>query len=120
MDIEISLLEVFEKTLNKHYPELQTNQVTVLLRENLRGKKFDRQDEILIEIILKDKANPLEESFLENLGDYINEIEGNVDRIDLLGSKEGQNKVSEIYISSLERLINYYYNLLFNSQFFTG
>jgi hypothetical protein len=120
MDVEILLLEFFEKTLNKRYPELQTNQVKVLLRENLRGKKFDRQDEILIEIILKDKANPLEESFLESLGDYISEIEGDINRVELLGSKEGQNKVSEIYISSLEKLINYYYNLLFNSQFFTG
>ena len=114
MNIENSLSDVFEKILNINYPEIPVSNIKRLLKESLEKRKYDTQDEAIIEAILNDKEKPLEESFIESLQHYINKIES---ENDFLGSENRQEEIVEIFIFDLEKLIDYFYNALINKHF---
>ncbi len=114
MDIEISLLQLFETTIIKNYPEIHAGSIKSLLKESLKKRKYDIQDEAIIEAIINDKEKPLEQSFTESLKQYSNKIE---QEIQPLVSKEIQNEIVDIFIFDLEKLIDYFYNVLINKHF---
>lgn len=100
------LVEVFEKVVTD-YPELNNNETIALLKQAIEAKKYDLQDEGLIEAILredkKDLAVPLQEA-LENKS-------LNLDNEDI------KKEAIKIFIASLEHLINYYYNNVIGKHF---
>jgi hypothetical protein len=118
MDIELLLLEVFEKTVISRYPGLHISNMKGLLKRELEKKRFDTQDEAIIEAILRDKEKPLEESFIEGLDNYINEIKREADPGDFRISLEEEARIVDIFFLSLERLVDYIYNALINKHFF--
>mgnify|MGYP000034623911 CR=1 FL=1 len=110
------LLIAFEKILS-NYPELPVIETRELLKQHLSKRKdFDTQDEAIIEALLRDKDKLLEKSFIESVENYIKDIGLENDRSDFLRSKEGQYKVVEIFLSVLEKLVDYYYQVLLNMQ----
>jgi len=118
MNIEFLLLEVFEKTIVSRYPALPVSSMKSLLKEELQRKKFDTQDEAIIEAILRDKEKPLEESFIKGLNNYINKIKPEAYSSDFPISGEEEAKIVDIFFFSLERLVDYFYNALINKHFF--
>ena len=97
------LITVFEQSVLE-YPELNNREVIDALRESIVAKKYDLQDEGLIEAILREDKKELIESLQEGL-------RGNLNSDDI--KKEAIN----IFIASLEHLINYYYNNVIGKHF---
>ncbi len=111
------LLDAFEKMLTD-YPEFPAIEAKKLLTQNLAKRKdFDTQDEAIIEALIRDKDMLLEKSFIERIEDYLKEQGLDKERGDFLRSKEGQDKIIEIFLSVLEKLVDYYYQVLLNKQF---
>ncbi len=111
------ILIAFEKMLS-NYNELMIEEAKTGLKENLlKRKDFDIQDEAIIEALLRDRDKLLEKSFLEGIDNYIKERGLENNRNDFLRSKEGQEKIAETFLSVLEKLVDYYYQVLLNRQF---
>ncbi len=111
------LLNAFAKMLS-NYPELPVEEAKAGLKENLlKRKDFDIQDEAIIEALLRDRDRLLEESFIEGVDEYLQKQGLDKKRVDFLRSKEGQDKIVEIFLSVLEKLVDYYYQVLLNKQF---
>jgi hypothetical protein len=115
MGVENLLLDIFEKTLRNNYPDIPVNNMTMQLKKSLQKRKYDIQDEAIIEAILKDKEEPLEEAFMENLQLYMNNKIGSEG--DFSRTRERQEEIVEIFIFNLEKLIDYFYNALLNKHF---
>ncbi|MCI0454221.1 MAG: hypothetical protein L0Y68_04400 [Candidatus Dadabacteria bacterium] len=111
------LLDAFGEML-ADYTEFPVIEAKKLLKQNLAKRKdFDTQDEAIIEALIKDKDKLLEKSFIEEVEDYLKKQETDEERSDFLRSKEGQDKIIEIFLSVLEKLVDYYYQVLLNKQF---
>jgi hypothetical protein len=112
------LVDAFEKML-RSYPELSVKDLNVVLKEHLlkKGIDFDTQDEAIIEALIRDKDRLLEKSFIEGVEDYLKKQEADNERSDFLRTKEAQDKIIEIFLSVLEKLVDYYYQVLLNKQF---
>lgn len=111
-----ALFDVFEKALSA-YPELPIGNMKRLLKQSLETKKYDAQDEAIIEAVLNEQENHLGESYKEVLDNYLKKIESEATPEDFLKSEEGQNKAVEIFIYTLDNLIDYFYNLLISKHF---
>ena len=113
----VGLLDAFEKMLG-NYPELPVEEAKAELKENLSKRRdFDVQDEAIIEALLRDRDRLLEQSFIEGVDEYLQKQDLDKKRVDFLRSKEGQDKIVEIFLSVLEKLVDYYYQVLLNRQF---
>lgn len=99
------LVEVFEKTVS-NYSELNYSEVSSELRQSIIDKKYDLQDQGLIEAILREDEKDLVEPLVEYLED--NNSSNTEDK-----KKEAIN----IFIASLEHLINFYYNNVIGKHF---
>ena len=116
MNIDV-LFNAYEKMVS-NYPELSLDEAKGVLKQYLlKRKDFDVQDEAIIEALLKDKDRLLEQSFIDSVEEYLEKQDLDTKRVDFLRSKEGQNKVVEIFLSVLEKLVDYYYQVLLNRQF---
>lgn len=110
------LLSLFEEASAK-YPVLSSGIVRDELRQAILAKKYDLQDEALIEAILKEDHRELTSSFTESL-DRILENQGEgISNDEFLSSDEGKREAIRLYIASLEHLINFYYNSLVGKHF---
>lgn len=116
MDIYTLLSEVFQRAVGDS-PDLSLEKTKQLLRQRLEGKKFDAQDRALIEAILQDKNNSLEESFTQSLASYRDKPESEGKFSDFLNNEAGREEAVEIFLSVLERHIDYYYNILIAKHF---
>ena len=96
------LVEVFESAVSD-VPELNNSETIALLRQSIEAKKYDLQDEGLIEAILREDKDELVDSLKQELD--------NIETEDI--KKEAIN----IFIASLEHLINYYYNNVIGKHF---
>ena len=110
------LLLVFEKAVSD-FPELNNQEVIDLLREGLIAKKYDLQDEGLIEAILREEEKDMIESFVESFEKKIESLDEGVSRSEFLNRVEIKKEAISIYIASLEHLINYYYNNVIGKHF---
>lgn len=100
------LVIVFEQAVSD-YPELQNTEVIEFLRISIESKKYDLQDEGLIEAILREDKHELVDSLQQGL----NKIDNIQD------TDEIKKEAIDIYIASLEHLINYYYNNVIGKHF---
>lgn len=111
-----NLATIFEKTLIKytdsHVGDLKEHLIHIIERKN-----YDLQDQGIIEAIIEDREKTFENSFSENLELYINKLDSRNDLGNYLRSDEAKNEVVEIFVSDLEQLINYFYNMLINKHF---
>ena len=96
------LVEVFESAVSD-MPELNDSEIIALLRKSIEAKKYDLQDQGLIEAILREDKDELVDSLKQGLA--------NIESEDI--KKEAIN----IFIASLEHLINYYYNNVIGKHF---
>ncbi|MGH7909251.1 MAG: hypothetical protein ACRENW_05310 [Thermodesulfobacteriota bacterium] len=113
----VGLLDAFEKMVS-NYPELSLDEAKGVLKQYLlKRRDFDVQDEAIIEALLRDRDRLLEQSFIEGVDEYLQKQGLDKKRVDFLRSKEGQDKIVEIFLSVLERLVDYYYQVLLNRQF---
>ena len=111
------LASAFAKMVS-NYPELSLDEAKGVLKQYLlKRRDFDVQDEAIIEALLRDKDRLLEQSFIEGVEEFLQKQGLDKKRVDFLRSKEGQNKVVEIFLSVLEKLVDYYYQVLLNKQF---
>ncbi|MEQ9618758.1 MAG: hypothetical protein RIG61_06255 [Deltaproteobacteria bacterium] len=110
------LVALFESA-SDCFPQLKNERTREELRLAIRGKKYDLQDKALIEAIIRDDSEEITDSFLSGL----EKIRGNLDKDrnmdDYLKSTEGTREAINIYIASLEHLINFYYNNLVGKHF---
>jgi len=107
------LIRVFDRASGR-YSELRSPKVKEKLTAALKAKKYDIQDEGLIEAILKDDTDDLVESFQNTLEIHIG---GNDEVSKYLRSEEGIKESIDIFIASLEHMMNFYYNSLIGRHF---
>lgn len=100
------LIEVFKEVVLEH-PEFNNDNVLGLLKTDIEAKKYDLQDQGLIEAILREDKKDLVEPLVEWLKDK---------SLDL-SSEDIKKEAIKIFIASLEHLINYYYNNVIGKHF---
>jgi hypothetical protein len=111
-----NLTIIFENTLTK-CADIKVDDLKEHLIHTIDGKKYDLQDQGIIEAILEDGEKTFENSFSENLELYINDLDSKHELGNYLRSDEAKNEIVEMFISDLEQLINYFYNMLINKHF---
>ena len=108
------LAKVFESVLVENYPQYSFTEHVSSLTLEIENKKYDVQDQTLIETFLKEDLDNFRESFIESLNDLINSKE---DFADYAISEEGRSSIIQLYIKSIEHMIDYYYNNIISKQF---
>ena len=117
METTNSLLKIFESSLNNYNPDLPIDNINELLKTELKNKKYDVQDQAIIEAILKQEKQTLEDSFLENLDKRFQTIKSTDLKKEFAMSDQEQEEIVNIYIATLEHLINYFYTGLLSKHF---
>jgi len=108
------LIKVFESTVKEDYPEIINSEFTSNLSLAITNKKYDIQDQALIETILTEDRESFTKEFAETLKIRIEQEESSSD---FIISDEGQNEIINLYIKSIEHMIDYYYNNIISKQF---
>jgi len=109
------LLDIFEKAVT-NYAQLNNAEVLYSLKISIESKKYDLQDQGLIEAILREDEKELIESLVESLQERTSKLEG--DELDnFLNSDDIKKEVINLFITSLEHSINYYYNNVIGKHF---
>ena len=109
------LIAVFEEIV-ANYTGLNNAEVLHSLRKSIESKKYDVQDEGLIEAILREDKEDLAEPLVESLQERTSKLEGQ-ELDNFLSSDDIKKEAINIYIASLEHLINYYYNNIIGKHF---
>lgn len=65
------LVRVFEEIAREKFPELEDDGFAQALRAKIREKKYDLQDEALIEAALREERKAFKDSFVETLGEIL-------------------------------------------------
>jgi hypothetical protein len=105
------LIELFI-TVSGRFPVLGTDTAKEELRRALEGRRYDLQDETLIEAILREDSRDLIDSFNEAYSLLLDGKES--------GDTGGGDTLKEairLYIASLEHMINYYHTSLIGKHF---
>lgn len=100
------LIIVFKQAV-ADLPELNNIEVIEFLKVSIEEKKYDLQDEGLIEAILREDKHELVDSLKQGLSDLNNSGH----------NQDIKKEAINIYIASLEHLINYYYNNVIGKHF---
>jgi len=100
------LIIVFKQAV-ADFPELNNIEVIEFLKVSIEEKKYDLQDEGLIEAILREDKHELVDSLKQGLSDLNNSGH----------NQDIKKEAINIYIASLEHLINYYYNNVIGKHF---
>jgi len=108
------LLRVFEEIARENFPELDLEKFSLTLREEIKKKKYDLQDEALLETALRDDRDTFKNSFLEMLEEKAaSENNGKA----FILSERGRSEAISILIASTEQTIDYYYNTIIGKHF---
>lgn len=113
------LYEIFSVSISQ-LPDLINIVTESDIVKIVESKKYDVQDEALIDAIVNDKGKQLEESLREDCEKFLkdltkkNESASNTDPLVL------KEKLLSIFITNLEYYIDYYYNSLINKLFSDG
>ncbi len=108
------LLRVFEEIARENFPELDLEKFSLALREEIKKKKYDLQDEALLETALRDDRDTFKNSFLEMLEERAaSENSGKA----FILSEKGRNEAISILIANTEHTIDYYYNTIIGKHF---
>jgi hypothetical protein len=109
------LLGLFDTALVS-FPELKRESVRAELRRAIEGRRYDLQDESMIEAILKEDSPELLDSFVSAYGSLLEGFDDDESRSEFLDS-DAVKEAIRIYIASLEHLINYYHTSLIGKHF---
>ena len=108
------LLRVFEEIARENFPELDLEKFSQALREEIKKKKYDLQDEALLETALRDDRDTFKNSFLETLEETAaREDSGKA----FILSDKGRSEAVSILITNAEHAIDYYYNTIIGKHF---
>lgn len=110
------LLRLFD-TAVESFPELRTDRVRADLRSAIEDRRYDLQDESMIEVILKQDSRELLDSFASIYESALSGFDDDALRAEF---KDGDGAIKEairIYIASLEHVINYYHTSLIGKHF---
>ncbi|MCY3985766.1 MAG: hypothetical protein OXF23_01815 [Candidatus Dadabacteria bacterium] len=108
------LLCVFKEIAEENFPELDLEKFSSELREEIKKKKYDLQDEALLETALRDDREAFKNSFLEMLEEQsANEKSSKA----FILSDRGREKAISILIDNTEHTIDYYYNTIIGKHF---
>jgi len=102
------LVKLFDSA-TESFPGLGGEIVRAELRRAIEDKKYDLQDEALIEGILKVDSRELAESFTSAFGSVLHGLDNDTDG--------AVKEAIRIYIASLEHLIDYYHTTLIGKHF---
>lgn len=108
------LLRVFEEIARENFPELDLEKFSTALREEIKKKKYDLQDEALLETALRDDRNAFKNSFLEMLEEKAARENGGKA---FILSQRGRDEAISILIANTEHTIDYYYNTIIGKHF---
>jgi len=108
------LISVFKDITKDDFPELNSVEFLNKLKHSLEKKKYDLQDQTIIERILKEDLESFSESFSELLE---SSIPAGEERISFFNDESSEQKVIEFYIKSVEHSIDYFYNDIISKQF---
>ena len=107
------LINTFEEITENIFPELNKEPIKEQLKIHILNKKYDTQDQTLIEAFLEQDKSSFVDSFTDSLND---KLDNNYPE-NYLSTKEGQKTALEIYVKSVEHMIDYYYNSLISKHF---
>ena len=108
------LITTFKNITKDNYPELNTEEFLNELKLILGKKKYDLQDQTIIERILSEDA----ESFSESFSDLLNAtVPDGEKRTTYFTNDNGGNTVIDLYIKSIEQSNDYFYNDIISKQF---
>ena len=108
------LLRVFEEIAKENFPELDLEKFSLVLREEIKKKKYDLQDETLLETALRDERETFKDSFLEMLEERAAHEGGGKA---FILSERGRDEASSILTTNTEHTIDYYYNTIIGKHF---
>ena len=108
------LVKVFESIIKDEHPELINSEFISDLSMAISNKKYDIQDQALIETILTEDR----ENFVDDFSDTLkNRLRNEKELSEFINSKEGQKEIIGLYIKSIEHMIDFYYNNIISKQF---
>lgn len=99
------------------FPGLSSPALLDELRAELAARKYDLQDQALIEVILKDDAEDLTGSFTAAMAKTADKFGEGSQRQEFLSGEEAKKEAIRIFIASLEHLINFYHSSLIGKHF---
>ena len=105
---------VFEEIARENFPELDLEKFSSALREEIKKKKYDLQDEALLETALRDERDTFKDSFLEMLEERASREGGGKA---FILSDRGRGEAISILITNTEHTIDYYYNTIIGKHF---
>ena len=100
----------FSNPFSPHSPATSPHLVFADFENAVKAKKYDIQDITIIEAVLKEESDTLKDSFASAFGGFLNRNGGEWDA-------EKSEKAVEIFLASLESLVNYYYGNTIAGQF---
>ncbi|MEM4409384.1 MAG: hypothetical protein QXI19_11660 [Candidatus Caldarchaeum sp.] len=92
------------------YPHFPREKVELLLEEEIRKKKYDVQDEALIEKILRDEDSQFEQDFKRALEQHLG-------CSTTLYTDDVALAVAKTFLRCLENTVDLYYNVLISRHF---
>ena len=108
------LFRVFEEIARENFPELDLEKFSLALHEEIKKKKYDLQDEALLETALRDDRDTFKDSFLEMFEERAARENS---RKAFILSDRGRNEAILILIANTEHTIDYYYNTIIGKHF---
>ncbi len=114
MDSKI-LLDAFIAVIQE-YPGVSVQEAKEVLEEEIEKRRYDLQDEALIEKIASDEERELEKEFRRTLDNYIanNSHEG---PSDFLKTVDGLKVAARLFLKDVEDSIDQIYNVLIARHF---
>lgn len=113
------LTEILENILLK-YENLYELEIKNQLAKAIESKKYDLQDQALIEAIINDKEKQLIESLEDNYFEMVKKFNVKYGSVSNTDPQTINHEVISIFISNLEYYIDYFYNSLLNKHFTSG
>lgn len=104
---------VFKSCLSE-FPGNKPDSLFMDFENAITDRKYDVQDQALIEAVLKDDRESLAESFSAALQ---LRLEKETKTLEFISSKEGKQEIIDLFLKSLEHTIDLYYNSVISKQF---
>jgi hypothetical protein len=110
------LIRLFD-TAAGAFPVLGTDSAKEELRRAIEGRRYDLQDEALIEAILKQDTRDLVDSFTEAYASHLHGSKRDTAEAEHADGDASVKEAVRIYLASLEHMINYYHTSLIGKHF---
>ena len=103
------LVREFLEIAEANFPEMDSRAGAEALRAEIKRRKYDLQDEALMEAVLRNEKGEFVNSFLEALE---RRLEKEKDRKAFFLSERGRDEVASLFAAGTEHTIDHYYNAL--------